>query len=42
MFIVDPSRVRVTGPLTPFRAGFLAELQRLGYTPRPPQGINYI
>jgi integrase/recombinase XerD len=33
MFIVDPSRVRVTGPLTPFKAGFVAELQRQGYTP---------
>ncbi len=32
MSIVDPSRVRVTGPLTPFKAGFVAELQRQGYT----------
>ena len=27
----DPSRVRMTGPLTPFEAGFVAELQRHGY-----------
>jgi integrase/recombinase XerD len=33
MFIVDPTRVRVTGPLTPFKASFVAELQRQGYTP---------
>lgn len=32
MSIVDPSRVRMTGPLTPFKAGFVAELQRQGYT----------
>lgn len=32
--MTDPSRVRVTGPLAPFRAGFVAELQRQGYTPR--------
>jgi integrase/recombinase XerD len=29
----DPSRVRVSGPLEPFAAGFVAELQRQGYTP---------
>jgi hypothetical protein len=34
MFIVDPTRVRVSGPLTPFKDGFVAELQRQGYTPR--------
>ena len=28
----DSSRVRMTGPLTPFVAGFAAELQRQGYT----------
>ena len=28
----DPSRVRVTGPLTPFAEGFAAELARQGYT----------
>jgi len=28
----DPSRVRVSGPLAPFTAGFAAELQRHGYT----------
>ncbi|HUY73157.1 MAG TPA: site-specific integrase [Candidatus Dormibacteraeota bacterium] len=33
MFIVDPSRVRVSGPLTPFKDGFVAELERQGYTP---------
>lgn len=27
----DPSRVRVTGPLEPYAAGFRAELARLGY-----------
>ena len=32
--IVDPLRVRVTGPLAPFKAGFAEELRRLGYTPR--------
>lgn len=29
----DPSRVRVTGPLTPFAKGFAAELARQGYRP---------
>lgn len=28
----DPSRVRLTGPLTPFAQGFAAELARQGYT----------
>jgi site-specific recombinase XerD len=28
----DPSRVRVTGPLQPYAAGFTGELARLGYT----------
>lgn len=28
----DPSRARVTGPLQPYAAGFVAELARLGYT----------
>jgi hypothetical protein len=28
----DPSRVRLTGPLTPFAEGFAAELARQGYT----------
>jgi site-specific recombinase XerD len=32
--MTDPSRVRVTGPLTPFKAGFVAELQRQDYTPK--------
>ena len=32
--IVDPLRVRVSGPLAPFKAGFAEELRRLGYTPR--------
>ncbi|MGH8327503.1 MAG: site-specific integrase [Steroidobacteraceae bacterium] len=31
--MIDPSRVRVTGPLAPFATGFVAELQRQGYTP---------
>jgi integrase/recombinase XerD len=31
MLIVDPLRVRITGPLTPFKAGFAAELSRQGY-----------
>lgn len=30
-----PSRVRVSGPLEPFAAGFAAELTRHGYRPRP-------
>jgi integrase/recombinase XerD len=29
----DPSRVRVTGPLTPYAHGFAAELSRQGYRP---------
>lgn len=28
----DPSRVRVTGPLKPYAAGFASELARMGYT----------
>jgi hypothetical protein len=28
----DPSRVRVTGPLEPYAAGFAVELVRVGYT----------
>ena len=31
--MTDPSRVRITGPLTPFAAAFAAELRRQGYTP---------
>jgi integrase/recombinase XerD len=30
--MVDVSRVRMTGPIVPFAAGFAAELQGLGYT----------
>jgi len=30
----DPSRVRVTGPLEPYAAGFVAELVEAGYRPR--------
>jgi integrase/recombinase XerD len=30
----DPSRVRVSGPLEAFAAGFVAELERVGYSPR--------
>jgi integrase/recombinase XerD len=29
----DASRVRFTGPLEPYAAGYAAELARLGYTP---------
>jgi integrase/recombinase XerD len=29
----DASRVRLTGPLEPYAAGYAAELARLGYTP---------
>ncbi len=28
----DPARVRVSGPLGPYAAGYEAELERLGYT----------
>ncbi len=31
----DPSRVRVVGPLAPFRAGFAAELAESGYRRAP-------
>jgi site-specific recombinase XerD len=31
--MTDPSRVRVSGPLAPFAAGFVGELRRHGYTP---------
>jgi len=31
--MIDPSRVRVTGPLAPFAPGFAAELSRQGYAP---------
>jgi len=31
--VSDPSRVRVSGPLEPFAAGFAAVLQQQGYTP---------
>lgn len=33
--MIDPSRVRMTGPLAPFTAGFAVELQRRGYIPTP-------
>lgn len=29
---MDPSRVRVSGPLEPFAVGFAGELARLGFT----------
>jgi site-specific recombinase XerD len=35
----DPSRVRVSGPLEPFVAGFAAELRRQGYT-QNSQGLQ--
>lgn len=31
--MIDPSRIRIPGPLEPFAAGFVAELRRQGYTP---------
>lgn len=31
----DPSRVRISGPLEPFAAGFAVELERLGYRRTP-------
>ena len=31
--LIDPSRVRVRGPLAPFATGFAEELGRQGYTP---------
>ncbi len=31
--LIDPSRVRVRGPLAPFATGFAEELARQGYTP---------
>jgi site-specific recombinase XerD len=31
--LIDPSRVRVQGPLAPFATGFAKELARQGYTP---------
>jgi integrase/recombinase XerD len=35
LLMTDPSRVRVTGPLEPFAAGFCAELLRQGYALQP-------
>lgn len=32
----DPSKVRMTGPLAPFAAGFASELARQGYLPNSP------
>lgn len=29
----DPSRVRVVGPLAPYKCGFRGELEARGYTP---------
>src|SRR5487761_899794 len=31
--MADPSKVRMTGPLVPFAAGFASELARQGYLP---------
>ena len=31
--LIDPSEIRVLGPLAPFAAGFADELARQGYTP---------
>ena len=33
--MADPLRIRVSGALEPFAAGFAAELTRHGYSPRP-------
>ena len=33
----DPGRVRVSGPLSPYRDGFAGELARQGYTPGSAQ-----
>ena len=30
--LIDPSRIRVLGPLAPFASGFAEELNRQGYT----------
>ena len=35
MYVRDPLRVVVTGPLTAYAAGFCAELARQGYAPQP-------
>src|SRR5262249_12810835 len=35
MYVRDPSRVVVTGPLQEYAAGFCAELGRQGYAPHP-------
>jgi hypothetical protein len=32
--MIDPSKIRVAGPLSAFAAGFAGELAREGYTPR--------
>lgn len=31
--MTDPSRIRISGPLEVFAAGFASELSRQGYTP---------
>ena len=35
MYVRDPLRVVVTGPLAAYAAGFCAELARQGYAPQP-------
>jgi integrase/recombinase XerD len=35
MYVRDPLRVVVTGPLSAYAAGFCAELERQGYAPQP-------
>ena len=35
MYVRDPLRVVVTGPLAAYAAGFCAELERQGYAPQP-------
>lgn len=40
--MVDPCRVRVSGPLAPYAAGFIAELAAQGYTPRSVRDWVYV
>ena len=40
MYVRDPLRVVVTGPLAAYAAGFCAELERQGYAPQPGVGAG--
>jgi integrase/recombinase XerD len=40
--VIDISRVRMTGPLTPLKGGFAAELSRQGYAPGSLRGQLYL